>query len=56
MGVVAQSDDRLYNFSGAFAIGANTKAGLGAAVGINKITGSTNASYTYDKQGQLLKQ
>ncbi|SDO87442.1 leukotoxin LktA like protein [Selenomonas ruminantium] len=43
VGVVAQSDDRLYNFAGGFAIGANTKAGLGAAVSINKITGSTNA-------------
>nr|MBO6295500.1 hypothetical protein [Schwartzia sp. (in: firmicutes)] len=43
VGVVAQSDDRLYNFAGGFAIGANTKVGLGAAVSINKITGSTNA-------------
>ena len=43
VGVVAQSDDRLYNFSGGFAIGANTKVGLGASVSINKITGDTNA-------------
>ena len=43
VGVVAQSDDRLYNFAGAFNIGAGTRAALGAAVGINKITGSTNA-------------
>ena len=43
VGIVAQSDDRLYNFAGGFAIGANTKAGIGAAVSINKITGSTNA-------------
>ena len=43
VGVVAQSDDSLYNFAGGFAIGANTKVGLGAAVSINKITGSTNA-------------
>ncbi|MBR1886025.1 MAG: leukotoxin LktA family filamentous adhesin, partial [Schwartzia sp.] len=43
VGVVAQSDDRLYNFAGGFAIGANTNAALGAAVSINKITGDTNA-------------
>ena len=43
VGVVAQSDERLYNFVGGFAIAANAKVGLGAAVGINKITGSTNA-------------
>ncbi|WP_294523130.1 hypothetical protein [uncultured Anaerovibrio sp.] len=43
VGVVAQSDDRLYNFAGGFAIGANTKVGLGASVSINKIEGSTNA-------------
>ncbi|SDG25676.1 hypothetical protein SAMN05216584_103125 [Selenomonas sp. WCT3] len=43
IGVVAQSDDRLYNFAGGFAIGANTKAGIGAAVSINKISGNTNA-------------
>ena len=43
VGVVSQSDDRLYNFAGGFAIGANTKVGVGAAVGINKITGDTNA-------------
>ena len=43
VGAVAQSDDRLYNFAGGFSIGLNTKAGIGAAVSINKITGSTNA-------------
>ena len=43
VGVVSQSDDRLYNFAGGFAIGANTKVGIGAAVSINKITGDTNA-------------
>ena len=43
VGVVAQSDDRIYNFAGGFAIGANTRAGIGAAVSINKITGNTNA-------------
>ena len=43
VGAVARSDDRLYNFAGGFAIGANTKAALGAAVAINEITGSTNA-------------
>ena len=43
MGVVAQSDDRLYNFAGGFNIGANTRAALGTAVSINKITGSTHA-------------
>lgn len=43
VGIVAQSDDRLYNFAGGFAIGANTKAGIGAAVSINKISGNTNA-------------
>jgi len=43
VGVVAQSDERLYNFVGGFAIAANAKVGLGAAVGINKITGNTNA-------------
>lgn len=43
VGTVAQSDDRLYNFAGAFAIGANTKAALGAAVSINEINGSTDA-------------
>ena len=43
VGTVAQSDDRLYNFAGGFAIGANTKAALGAAVAINEITGSTNS-------------
>jgi len=43
VGAVAQSDDSLYNFAGAFAIGANTKAALGAAVSINEITGSTDA-------------
>ncbi len=51
VGVVAQSDDRLYNFAGGFAIGANTKVGLGAAVSINKITGNTNALV----QGGFLK-
>ena len=43
VGVVARSDDRLYNFAGGFTIGANTKAALSTAVGINKITGNTNA-------------
>ena len=43
VGVVAQSDDRLYNFAGGFNIGANTRAALGAAASTNKITGSTNA-------------
>ena len=43
VGVVAQSDDRLYNFAGGFNIGANTRAALGTAVSTNKITGSTNA-------------
>ncbi len=43
VGAVARSDDRLYNFAGGFAIGANTKAALGAAVTINEITGSTDA-------------
>ena len=43
VGTVAQSDDRLYNFAGGFAIGANTKAALGAAVAINEITGSTDS-------------
>ena len=51
VGVVAQSDDRLYNFAGGFAIGANTKVGLGTAVSINKITGNTNALV----QGGFLK-
>jgi len=51
IGVVARSDDRLYNFAGGFAIGANTKAGLGAAVSINKIIGNTNALV----QGGILK-
>ena len=43
VGVVAQSDDRLYNFAGGFNIGANTRAALGTAASTNKITGNTNA-------------
>ncbi|MER2138778.1 MAG: leukotoxin LktA like protein, partial [Succiniclasticum sp.] len=43
VGVVAQSDDRLYNFAGGFNIGANTRAALGTSVSTNRITGSTNA-------------
>ena len=43
VGAVAQSDERIYNFAGGFSLGLNAKVGLGAAVAINKITGSTNA-------------
>lgn len=43
VGVVARSDDRIYNFAGGFSIGINSKAAIGAAVSINKITGNTNA-------------
>ena len=43
VGVVAQSDDRLYNFAGGFSIGAATNVALGTAVSTNKITGNTNA-------------
>ena len=43
IGVVAQSDDSLYNFAGGFSIGANTNAALGTAASVNKITGNTEA-------------
>ena len=43
VGVVARSDDRLYNFAGGFSIGAATNAALGTAVSTNKISGNTNA-------------
>ena len=43
VGVVARSDDRLYNFAGGFSIGAATNVALGTAVSTNKISGNTNA-------------
>lgn len=43
VGVVAQGDDRLYNFAGGFNIGINTRAALGTSVSTNKISGNTNA-------------
>ena len=43
VGIVARSDDRIYNFAGGFSVGIAGKAAIGAAVSMNKITGNTNA-------------